>query len=326
MKNILVLRLSALGDVAMTLPVVYSTARAWPDVRFTLVTRPFFRRLFVDPPANLDFIDFDPRGAYAGIGGLRRFVGELRGRGFTAVADLHDVLRTRAIRMSLRARRIPVACVNKDRRARKLLTDKKGRDFQRNYVDRYFDVFARLGFPAGATFRSLFPERTDAERSGVGIAPFARYSTKAYPPKMMERVCRLLTDAGESVTLFGARGSEAAELDKWAERNPELHVVAGRLTIEEELDAMSRLRVMLSMDSANMHMASLTATRVVSLWGSTIPQCGFLGYGQSADDALWLDLECQPCSVAGLAQCPIGHYACLERIAPETIAEKLLKH
>lgn len=326
MNKILVLRLSALGDVAMTLPVIYSVARAYPHTEFTVVTRPFFRRLFINAPANVGFIDFDPDATHTGINGLRRFIKELRSQNFSGVADLHDILRTRIIRLAMRQHKVPVQCVDKDRRGRKQLTDKKGRDFQRNYIDRYFDVFARLGYPAQRNFTSLFADEAGRKRHGVGIAPFARYDTKAYPPAMMEEVCALLTDAGEEVTLFGARGAEAEALEKWAERNPKLRVVAGKLTLEEELKEMSRLRVMLTMDSANMHMASLAGTRVVSVWGSTIPQCGFLGYGQKADDAIWLDLECQPCSVAGLQQCPIGHYACLERIAPAQIASRLLTH
>jgi len=325
MDKILVLRLSAFGDVAMTVPVIYSVAQAHPEARFTVVTRPFFRQLFIEAPDNIDFIDFDPTSeAHNGLSGLRHFIDDLREKHFSAVADLHDVLRTRLIRIALRLKNVPVATVDKDRHSRKRLTNQKERIYQRNYVDRYFDVFAKLGYGAECTFTPFFASQEP--RSGVGIAPFARYATKAYPPFMMEDVCKLLTDAGESVTLFGAHGTEASTLEEWAKRNPALQVVAGKLTVKEELRAMSRLRVMLTMDSANMHMASLVGTRVISVWGSTIPQCGFLGYGQDADDAIWLDLECQPCSIAGLTQCPIGHYACLERIKPETIASRLLPH
>lgn len=318
--NILVLRLSALGDVAMTLPVIYSVARRYPSLRLTVVTRPFFRRLFIDAPANISFIDFEA----GNLKELLAFISTLKNKGFTAVADLHDVIRTRAIRLALHLGKLPVETVNKDRRARKKLTDNKERTFQTNYVDRYADVFSRLGYPATVSFDGFFPSAEP--RSGVGIAPFARYSTKTYPPELMEQVARKLTDSGIAVTLFGARGHEQEQLRQWVERNPALNSLAGKLTLEDELRAMSRLKVMVTMDSANMHLASLVATPVVSIWGSTIPQCGFLGYGQSADSAVWLDLECQPCSVAGLPSCPIGHYACLERIAPDTIVDAVRRH
>lgn len=315
--NILVFRLSALGDVAMTIPVIYSVARQHPDVRLTVVTRPFFRRLFLNPPPNVDFIDFTARN----VTELMAFIRDLKTVEYSAVADLHDVIRTRVIRMMLRLKRIPVATVNKDRRSRKRLTDKKERSYQRNYVDRYADVFRRLGLDVDVNFEGF--GKSDAGRRGVGIAPFARYATKTYPPKLMEEVARMLTDLDVPVYLFGARGEEAGQLAGWVERNPKLELMAGKLSLEDELREIGRLQAMITMDSANMHLASLMRTPVVSIWGSTIPQCGFLGYGQSPERAVWLDLECQPCSVAGLTECPLGHYACLKRIEPARIVEKL---
>lgn len=315
--NILVFRLSALGDVAMTIPVIYSVARQHPDVRLTVVTRPFFRRLFLNPPPNVDFIDFTARN----VTELMAFIRDLKTVEYSAVADLHDVIRTRVIRMMLRLKRIPVATVNKDRRSRKRLTDKKERNYQRNYVDRYADVFRRLGLDVDVNFEGF--GESDAGRRGVGIAPFARYATKTYPPKLMEEVARMLTDLDVPVYLFGARGEEAGQLAGWVERNPKLELMAGKLSLEDELREIGRLQAMITMDSANMHLASLMRTPVVSIWGSTIPQCGFLGYGQSPERAVWLDLECQPCSVAGLAECPLGHYACLRDIEPARIVEKL---
>ncbi len=319
-KRILVLRLSALGDVAMTLPVIYSVARQYPDVQLTVVTRPFFRRLFLNPPRNVKFIDFTAKSFKE----LLTFIHRIKAKEYTAVADLHDVLRTRIIRQFLRLKGLTVSSVDKDRNGRKQLTNRKSRDFQRSYIDRYADVFARLDLPVKVDFKSLVD--TSTPRCGVGIAPFARYRTKTYPPEKMEEVARALTDRNIAVYLFGSRGEEEKTLQEWVARNPKLNLMAGKLTIEEELAAMGRIEVMVSMDSANMHLASLAGTPVVSIWGSTIPQCGFLGYGQTPDRAVWLDIECQPCSVAGLAECPIGNYACLKNIQPQTIVNKIIQN
>lgn len=320
MKRILVVRLSALGDVAMTVPVIYSVAQQYPQVRFTIVTRPFFRRLFICAPENVNFVDFDSKN-YKGFGGLLRFIAKLKKEHFDAVADLHDILRSRIIRTTFRLGGTKVAVVNKERRARKLLINHKLHAWQRNYVDRYADVFAQLGYPVEVNFKGFFQVEAN-ERSGVGIAPFARYDTKAYPSALMERVARGLTERGVAVTLFGAKGPEQAELEQWVQRNPALKTLAGKLPIEEELQAMSKLQLMITMDSANMHLASLVGTRVISIWGSTIPACGFLGYGQSASDAVSLGLQCQPCSVAGLRACPLGHCNCLNTLSPGIILEK----
>lgn len=316
-ERVLILRLSALGDVAMTLPVIYSVARQHPEAEFTLLTRPFFRRLFIDAPSNLSFVEF----ADTSFGGLLKTIKKLRQMGFTAIADLHDMLRTRLIRSSVGARKVET--VNKDRRRRRQLTVGKSREFQTGYIERYRRVFARLGLDAELTFRSLFNDSA-TPRAGIGIAPFARYATKTYPPELMEQVARMLTDRGEQVYLFGARGAEAEQLQQWQSRNPRLEVLAGTLSIEEELRAISRLRVMVTMDSANMHLASLVATPVVSVWGSTIPQCGFMGYRQSVDNAVWLDLPCQPCSIAGLPECPLKTTACLKNLPPQTLLSKII--
>lgn len=322
MKNVVILRLSALGDVAMTVPVIYSVARQYPNVQFTVVTRPFFRRVFINPPSNLSFIDFDAKGRHKGLFGLLKLISELMKHRFAAVADLHDLPRTRLIGFALRLTGSSVAVVDKNRKGRKNLTKDKLRTFQQNYIERYADVFSRLRLPITLNFKNLYS--VDEERRGVGIAPFARYQTKTYPPDKMEVVAQKLTEAGVDVTLFGAAGEEQVQLEQWVQRNPKLKSLAGRLPIEEEIHEMSRLRVMVTMDSANMHLASLVGTPVVSIWGSTIPQCGFLGYGQSANNTLWVDLPCQPCSVAGLPECPLGNTACMHRLTPSQIYEKVL--
>jgi ADP-heptose:LPS heptosyltransferase len=94
--------------------------------------------------------------------------------------------------------------------------------------------------------------------------------------------------------------------------------------MSEELILMSHLDVMLSMDSANMHLASLAGTRVVSLWGGTTPACGFLGYGQNSHDALSAGLSCQPCSIAGSDRCPLGHMQCVSALTPEIIVNHIV--
>ena len=89
---------------------------------------------------------------------------------------------------------------------------------------------------------------------------------------------------------------------------------------------MSHLDVMLSMDSVNMHLASIAGTRVVSLWGATHPYAGYLGYGQSHDDVIQADLGCRPCSLHGNRLCKRGDYACLTQIDPITVADHVEKH
>lgn len=329
MKRMLIIRLSALGDVAMTIPAIYSLARQYPELHIDVLTRPFFARLFINRPENISLVTADLTGTHKGIAGMARLMRRLSKLRPDCVADLHNVLRSWEIDAWMRLHGVRVAMVDKNRSGRrKLFTDKQP---QRNFVDRYADVFARLGYPIKQNFTSLFDGRNPAippfepQQPAVGVAPFARYYNKTYPLEMMRHVVELLCRAGVNVYLFGGRGREAEELQSWANDIAGCRSVAGLYPIDSELALMSRMRVMVSMDSANQHLASLAGTTVVSVWGSTTPACGFNGYGQSADNAVVLGLDCQPCSVAGKPTCPLGHLDCMCGIAPELIFRRTLQ-
>ena len=86
---------------------------------------------------------------------------------------------------------------------------------------------------------------------------------------------------------------------------------------------MSHLELMVSMDSANMHLASLVNTPVVSIWGATHPYTGFMGWNQKLENAVQVDLPCRPCSIFGNKPCLRGDYACLNSITPDMVFSKV---
>ena len=295
--TLLVIRTSALGDVAMTLPVIYPLARQYPHVRIVFLTQAPFARLLVAPPANIVPVTADWKGRHRGILGLLRLAKELSAIGISAVADFHNVPRSWAIDLLLRL------------------------------ILRYADVLEKSGLPVNLDFASLYDpsgnewpaEIPSCGRPRIGIAPFARFATKTYPAKLMEQVVADLTRKGYSVFLFGGTGQEKQQLSQWAGTYGHCVALPGLLPIEEELLLMSRLDVMLTMDSANMHLASLAGIPVVSVWGSTTPQCGFLGWRQKESHAVCLHLPCQPCSISGRPDCPLRHFACMASIPPKMI-------
>lgn len=325
--KMLILRFSALGDVAMTVPAVYSLARQYPELDIYMATTPFFARLFINPPANVTVLPFDVKKEYRGVLGTFKLMRRLAAIKPDMVADLHNVGRSWAIDFWMRLHGVKVHMVDKMRSGRDKVL--KGKIAQRNFVDRYADVFASLGYPIKLDFKTLFPEGKPAipltvNHPAVGLAPFARYYNKTYPLDKMKRVADALTEQGVNVYLFGARGSEAEQLGAWTPFNKRIHSLAGRFSLEEELAIMANMDVMVSMDSANQHMGSLAGVPVVSLWGSTTPACGFMGYGQSAYNALVAGIECQPCSIAGKPECPLGHLDCFGALSPEMIVSKIM--
>lgn len=147
-----------------------------------------------------------------------------------------------------------------------------------------------------------------------------------YPLEKMEEVIKTLnTHSDVIIYLFGSQ-KEAEIMKKWQTTYNNVISIAGKLDLAQELFLMSQLRVMLSMDSANMHLASLVRVPTVSVWGATHPYLGFYGFRQSIDDAVQIDLDCRPCSVFGNKSCQRGDYACLNDIDPDIIIRQLQKY
>lgn len=341
-QHILVIRFSSLGDVAMTVPVVYAVARRYPDVRITVLSRSYARPLFEDLAPNVNFMVADIKGEYRGLRGLNALYRRLVAKQFTHVADLHSVLRSGYLRMRFNLDHFKVNHINKHRSIRRRLVAQKGkvRSQLPTSFENYMEVFRQLGFPVEkADFTSIFPpeggnlnllpKAVGPKRSWeqwIGIAPFAAHKGKIYPGEKTLDVIRLLSDRYPKARffLFGRGKEEEDTFAEWEAVMPQCLNVGRHLeSLHQELILMSHLDVMLSMDSANMHLASLTATPVVSVWGATDPLAGFMGWGQSRQNVIALDLECRPCSIYGQKPCRFGDYRCMTGISPETIAERI---
>ncbi len=328
MKRLLIIRFSALGDVAMLVPLVKQAACLYPDWDFTMLSRQQSEPLFRDMPANVHFhgVDFkkDPRKWFQ----VSRLLNEINYHDFDAVADMHDVLRSQYMRTRMFLAGKRVASINKGRIQKWLLV-------RHSYVykqpltpmiERYRAVFTELGFYLPRTVTHTAPD--EVIRHNIGVAPFAAHTGKIYPLERMEHVVAALGKVmhahGEQVFLFGAGHKEKALLDSWATRYEGVVSLVGQLSMDKEIDIMHDLRLMLTMDSSNMHLASLVGTRVLSIWGATHPWTGFLGYGQQESDCIQRPLPCRPCSVYGNRRCQFGDHRCLD-IKEDEIIHRVLR-
>ena len=340
-EHLLVIRFSALGDVAMTVPVVYALAQQYPDVRITVLSRNFARPLFDDLLPNINFMEADLKREYHGITGLNSLYRRLLAKQFTAIADLHSVLRSSYLRMRFNLDHYKVAHIDKHRKDRRRITSSSNKQLIQlpTSFQNYADVFARLGYPVNVQFRSIFSEdggdmnllpeslpRPTVGQPCIGIAPFAAHEGKIYPVRLMEQVVEqlLAKHPDTRIYLFGKGQREDETFPKWCAAHPQCVYVSQHLNnLRDELILMSHLQVMVSMDSANMHLASLVATPVVSVWGATHPFTGFMGWNQSPENAIQIPLECRPCSIYGQKPCLRGDYACMRNIAPEQIVNRV---
>jgi ADP-heptose:LPS heptosyltransferase len=148
-----------------------------------------------------------------------------------------------------------------------------------------------------------------------------------YPLTKMEAVVSALSrNENTEILLFGGGQYEITICEEWCNKYPHVKNYAGKLSLNEELSQIKQLDIMISMDSANMHLASLVGTRVISIWGATHPHAGFLGWKQSHEDIIQQDMDCRPCSVYGNKPCFRKDYACMETIAPEQIIKKISQY
>jgi ADP-heptose:LPS heptosyltransferase len=336
-KHILVMRFSAMGDVAMTVPVVKALLDQNPEVTITYVSRPEFADFFKDI-SRLNYYAADLKELYNGFGGLIKFFNHLKDQqNFDAVADLHNNLRTKLLRRLFRLMGIKNAALDKGRIEKKLLTrfpDKVLKPLKRT-AERYADVFRNLGFDVILDYKLTKESKpltqditsvTGAKTTQwIGISPFAKHTGKIYPLEKMEEVIAGLNQKHVKIFLFGGGPNEQEICSEWKKKYANVISTVGILNMQQELVLINNLDVMLSMDSAGMHLASLEGTPVVSVWGATHHYAGFLGYGQSENDIVADTIECRPCSVYGNKPCFRKDYACLHRINAETIVDKLNK-
>ena len=341
-RTVLVTRFSALGDVAIAVPVLYPVCTANPDVSFVMLTRKGAAAgVMVNCPPNLTIVAADVKGEYRGLRGMWRLAARMRhDYGVTDVADLHSVMRSWTIDLSMALHGRRVARIHKGRAQKKALTSGRLRCQLPTSHQRYLAVLSRLGlclpaddFVSIAQYGPLQPgvlargEKPSGER-WIAIAPFSQHQGKVYPLPLMTQVIDALA-ALPSVHLFlmGGGDSERRALDGIAARHSGVATsIAGiKHGFADEYGLLSRCDVMLTMDSANMHLASLVGLPAVSVWGATHPWCGFMGWNQSEGDAVQLDLPCRPCSVFGQKPCRHGDYRCLTGIDPHAVVQSVIK-
>ena len=318
----------------MTVPVIYDLAIQHPDLDITMLSREMARPLFELMPNNVHFLAADLKGRHKGMLGLERLRKDYHLEDFDYIADFHNVIRTILLRWDNQMRGQHVAIIDKGRKGKKALTRQKNKVFEQQATsfERYAKVLEQLGFPIKKQFVKLdyssFCERQKApSETWIGIAPFAKHLAKIYPMEKMEEVIKALSQKeNTALFLFGGGEEEKRQIAELCAKYPNVQAAQSQQGLKGELALMGQLDVMLSMDSANMHLASLVGTRVVSLWGGTHPYAGFLGWNQKAEDCIQLDLSCRPCSVYGNKPCIRGDYACMNGITPSQIVEKLAGH
>ncbi len=337
-KHILVIRLSAIGDVAMIVPLVLGLRQQYPSLKITVVSRPFLAPLFTGIP-KIQFYPIDLDKKHKGIKGLYNLYKELSLFNINAFADLHNVLRSKVLGFYFKLNGTPVVSLKKGRAERKKLIILKPKTISpiKPVIERNADVLEKLNLPISLSNVNLLSRQElspeikqftgEKKCTWIGIAPFAAYKTKMYPIALMEKVIELLLEQNVSIFLFGGGNKEVQTLEELAFKRDKCVNIAGKLNFAQELIVISNLDIMLSMDSGNGHLAALYGVPVVTLWGNTHPYAGFKPFRQAEDNSLIPDLSKYPLIPTSIYGKKIvsGYENCMSGIPPEESVGKLMK-
>jgi ADP-heptose:LPS heptosyltransferase len=347
LKKILVLRFSAMGDVALLVPVVRSLVATHQDVEVTVVTRPKFAPFFYEIervnafPADVDY-------TYNGIFGMRDLFRTLiRKADYELVIDMHDHIRTILLRSLFKIFGTDVVVFDKGRKDKQAFSrrDKKIVAPLPHTIERYHQAFEKAGyhfplleapyFSLNDSLRTAVSEwlaQKDLVKNEkwIGIAPFAMHATKIWPlENYISVIEQILQKIPAKFFLFGGGMREVKYFESLQQKFPNnCIVVAGQLKMRQEIALMERLDMMLSVDSSNMHLAALAGVKVFSIWGGTHPAVGFAPWGKGAESIIQVsreELPCRPCSVYGRETCYVGGFPCLTRIKAEDIAQRIVQ-
>lgn len=295
-SHIAVFRLSAMGDVAMIVPVLRAVLTQNPNLKITVVSRAFFEPFFQNIP-NLHFFAFQPQ--HKGFFGLFRLFWQLKNLKINCFADLHNVIRSKIVCTLFAITGTKTATIDKNRAQKKALTRPFHKIFKplTTVFEQQCKVFEKLGYSLDLS-HPVFPPKAilNADLQAfsnnnnnhlIGVAPFAQHQGKVYPADLMQQVIEdLARQKTNKILLFGAGKNEETQLASFAKNHTNVTVIAGKLTLTQELQLISNLDVMLSMDSANAHIAAMLGTKVITLWGATHPYAGFLPFAQPIENAL----------------------------------------
>jgi ADP-heptose:LPS heptosyltransferase len=310
-QHIAVIRLSAMGDVAMIVPVLRALVNQNPEVKITVISRPFFKPFFDNIP-NVSFFAFDEKKRHKGFFGLWRLYQDLKPLKIDAFADLHSVIRSKTVRLFFVMSGKKTAVTDKARAEKKALIRPENKIFKplKPIVERHVETFEKLGLQidlSSGCFDTIFPKKailspeilttigqTNSKKL-IGIAPFAQYQSKVYPLDLMQKVIdELALNQNNKILLFGGGHKEIEMLESLSLGKENVINMAGKIKLDQELALISNLDVMLSMDSGNAHLGAMLGIKVITLWGATHPYAGFAPFNQPLENCLTADRNVYP--------------------------------
>lgn len=317
MRRFLIIRLSSIGDIVLTTPVIRCLKQQVPDAEVHVLTKASFRSVLQYNP-YIDRLHLWDKNYLL-------LVDELRQLGFEQVIDLHHNTKTLRIKRDLG---VPASSFYKLNIEKYLLTAFKVNVLpEKHIVERYLDTVKHLGVKNDGQGLDYFIAESEqlgkedipgAQWGGfVGVVIGAALSTKRWPTEHFKKFCLQLD---HPIVLLGGkedrlRGDEIASVDPI-----KIYNACGKFSLNESADWVRRAKFVVTGDTGLMHIAAAYRKPILSIWGNTVPAFGMTPYyGSDLVENVKLEHKvwCRPCSKIGYERCPIGHFSCMRKIEPE---------
>jgi heptosyltransferase II len=332
-ERIVVVQTAFIGDVVLVLSLMQALRNRYPSARLGLVTTPAAAVLAEGHPAVNTVHVFDKRKSRRGARGLKAMADELRGEKYDAALVPHRSLRSALL---CRLAGIPLR-VGFDRGIGRFLMTSRVRYSRRHEVMRNSSLTSPLGFslvqppvpaiqltPDEIKNASVILDRIAPRAQWVALAPGSVWATKRWPEDSFVKLAQLLKTKGFSVLLVG--GVQDAPLCERiaAAAGGVTANLAGLQGLRGSAALLGRCRMLVSNDSAPMHLAVAVRTPVIAIFGPTSPEFGFGPLGQHDRIVETSGLRCRPCSIHGGKKCPMKTFDCMKSIVPERIVNEVL--
>lgn len=326
-KKILIIRLSSIGDVLLTTPLIRFLRREFQNAQIDFLVKSQYQELLVHNPHLDKIYTYDQK---TGFKGLRQLKKELQKQGYDQIIDLHRNLRSFYLRSLYKGAK--VVKFQKMALRRFLLVHFKLNLYRnitpvsQRYLNSLDSKDDRLGLELfipldvrGRIHRRLGTRGLDPNGLVIGFAPGAGFWTKRWPSEAFAHLGDLLSqNLDAQILLFGDQGDK-----KVCQRITELmHKqpidLSGELSLLETAAAMERCSLVVTNDTGLMHIAAALKKKVVAIFGPTTEELGFFPYGTDYV-VIQRELPCRPCSFHGSNRCKKGHFKCMRDISPEEV-------
>ncbi len=335
-SKFLIIQTAFIGDVILTLPTLQALKQHFPDSEIDFLAIPAAQNLLETHPALSRLLVYDKHGADRGVAAFLRLAHTLRRRRYDAVIAPHRSLRSALLAWRSGSRRR----IGFDRSAgRFLLSEVVPYPPNLHEIDRNLRLLAPLGLdPEAGRLPEIHFTREDhtavnfwMEQQGISrlrricLAPGSVWATKRWLPERFAELAGRLTHEGYAVVLVGGAAYQEITRQVAKTAGAPLYNAAGRFTLRQSAALLQAADLLISNDSAPMHLAVAVKTPVLAIFGATAPALGFYPYGEHDRVIEDKQLACRPCGSHGGHKCPIGSFDCMRNISVENVFKQTLE-